>query len=128
TSVRFFFLAEGGIRDFHVTGVQTCALPISRIAAGANEDDLEWTRVLMKTLMECHGCTLYGNLPYQAVSFHYYTHSGSGINTEDATAFDENQFYDTMAYAADMERVIRGHVAVMDSYDPQNRVSLVCDE
>src|SRR5690606_39501342 len=24
----FFFEAEDGIRDFHVTGVQTCALPI----------------------------------------------------------------------------------------------------
>src|SRR5690606_41128085 len=28
--VYFFFQAEDGIRDFHVTGVQTCALPISR--------------------------------------------------------------------------------------------------
>src|SRR5690606_40847997 len=27
---RFFFQAEDGIRDFHVTGVQTCALPIFR--------------------------------------------------------------------------------------------------
>src|SRR5690606_32411857 len=27
----FFFQAEDGIRDFHVTGVQTCALPISSI-------------------------------------------------------------------------------------------------
>src|SRR5690606_39968027 len=26
--VFFFFQAEDGIRDFHVTGVQTCALPI----------------------------------------------------------------------------------------------------
>src|SRR5690606_40382453 len=29
SSRRFFFQAEDGIRDFHVTGVQTCALPIS---------------------------------------------------------------------------------------------------
>src|SRR5690606_40771824 len=28
--VIFFFQAEDGIRDFHVTGVQTCALPIYR--------------------------------------------------------------------------------------------------
>src|SRR5690606_40356744 len=27
----FFFQAEDGIRDFHVTGVQTCALPILRL-------------------------------------------------------------------------------------------------
>src|SRR5690606_38920680 len=29
----FFFQAEDGIRDFHVTGVQTCALPISTALA-----------------------------------------------------------------------------------------------
>src|SRR5690606_40412664 len=28
-STRFIFQEEDGIRDFHVTGVQTCALPIS---------------------------------------------------------------------------------------------------
>src|SRR5690606_40592758 len=27
-TICFFFQAEDGIRDFHVTGVQTCALPI----------------------------------------------------------------------------------------------------
>src|SRR5690606_39989272 len=31
----FFFQAEDGIRDFHVTGVQTCALPISPSAGPA---------------------------------------------------------------------------------------------
>src|SRR5437660_12910930 len=29
---RFFFQAEDGIRDGHVTGVQTCALPISALS------------------------------------------------------------------------------------------------
>src|SRR5690606_39593938 len=33
----FFFQAEDGIRDFHVTGVQTCALPISIIATVVGE-------------------------------------------------------------------------------------------
>src|SRR5204862_2544370 len=28
----FFFQAEDGIRDLYVTGVQTCALPISQIS------------------------------------------------------------------------------------------------
>src|SRR5690606_39542087 len=31
-TANFFFQAEDGIRDFHVTGVQTCALPISSVA------------------------------------------------------------------------------------------------
>src|SRR5690606_35166660 len=30
----FFFQAEDGIRDFHVTGVQTCALPIFQASFG----------------------------------------------------------------------------------------------
>src|SRR5690625_7333954 len=33
--VFFFFQAEDGIRDGHVTGVQTCALPISGATATA---------------------------------------------------------------------------------------------
>src|SRR2546422_3332816 len=32
----FFFQAEDGIRDVAVTGVQTCALPISRTEAGSS--------------------------------------------------------------------------------------------
>src|SRR5206468_8703314 len=36
----FFFQAEDGIRDLIVTGVQTCALPISRSGINADETDL----------------------------------------------------------------------------------------
>src|SRR5690606_40957030 len=32
----FFFQAEDGIRAFHVTGVQTCALPILRVVDANN--------------------------------------------------------------------------------------------
>src|SRR5256886_10651986 len=35
----FFFQAEDGIRDLTVTGVQTCALPISPWGAAINFDD-----------------------------------------------------------------------------------------
>src|SRR6266566_1543628 len=45
----FFFQAEDGIRDYKVTGVQTCALPIwrscqERKAAGAASD---WTPITL---------------------------------------------------------------------------------
>src|SRR5437762_436464 len=36
-SICFFFQAEDGIRDTSVTGVQTCALPISRALARVDE-------------------------------------------------------------------------------------------
>src|SRR5690606_39875490 len=48
-----FFQAEDGIRDFHVTGVQTCALPISDGDAGEagelqgeeGEGQADWEKV-----------------------------------------------------------------------------------
>src|SRR5437868_10766133 len=47
---RFFFQAEDGIRDGHVTGVQTCALPIySGVARRRFLDDLaKWNEVEIK--------------------------------------------------------------------------------
>src|SRR6266511_3788957 len=42
----FFFQAEDGIRDFHVTGVQTCALPISSTCLR------RWVRRPCRTLAE----------------------------------------------------------------------------
>src|SRR5204862_1713520 len=36
----FFFQAEDGIRDLYVTGVQTCALPISMMRSAASGVDL----------------------------------------------------------------------------------------
>src|SRR6202044_2516205 len=38
----FFFQAEDGIRDFHVTGVQTCALPILNAALGRSLRARAW--------------------------------------------------------------------------------------
>src|SRR5690606_40673067 len=42
----FFFQAEDGIRDFHVTGVQTCALPISFASLGA------WTVMVSAAILD----------------------------------------------------------------------------
>src|SRR5438270_12694421 len=40
----FFFQAEDGIRDLTVTGVQTCALPISAPLSGKSRDANSLTR------------------------------------------------------------------------------------
>src|SRR5258707_7832305 len=41
TNFFFFFQAEDGIRDIGVTGVQTCALPISRLGRGQGRPRLD---------------------------------------------------------------------------------------
>src|SRR5437660_1023276 len=50
----FFFQAEDGIRDGHVTGVQTCALPISSIRPWASRNAYhgEWICDLAQGLIE----------------------------------------------------------------------------
>src|SRR5690606_40397430 len=42
----FFFQAEDGIRDFHVTGVQTCALPISYFNKTIQAAQDNWRKVV----------------------------------------------------------------------------------
>src|SRR5256885_14732250 len=40
----FFFQAEDGIRDYKVTGVQTCALPIYELAGFTKTSDIEYVK------------------------------------------------------------------------------------
>src|SRR5699024_11361856 len=42
----FFCQAEDGIRDRNVTGVQTCALPISLIYKKKGGDNMEWLKLI----------------------------------------------------------------------------------
>src|SRR5699024_11911294 len=52
----FFFQAEDGIRDRNVTGVQTCALPISPVLSATRTRDSCWiTRVLLDLDSMCAG-------------------------------------------------------------------------
>src|SRR5690606_29899500 len=50
----FFFQAEDGIRDFHVTGVQTCALPISEALAPVELDERQQALVPAKLDVTLH--------------------------------------------------------------------------
>src|SRR5256885_8966406 len=46
----FFFQAEDGIRDYKVTGVQTCALPIYEMRTGSRSQllgDFEWRGLIV---------------------------------------------------------------------------------
>src|SRR2546427_7745004 len=56
TSLRlfFFFQAEDGIRDLTVTGVQTCALPISLYRTQGAINPLELRRTILKYLPDDH--------------------------------------------------------------------------
>ncbi|GAA3051417.1 MULTISPECIES: alpha-N-arabinofuranosidase [Actinomycetes] len=98
-----------------------------RVAAGGNEADYAWTEVLMKQLASGLGDPAPRDL-YQAISFHYYTMSGSWMDKGSATEFTDREYWATMARAHRVGELIAGHAAVMDAYDPTKKVGLALDE
>jgi alpha-N-arabinofuranosidase len=98
-----------------------------RIAAGAADDDVKWTRTLMEAL-NCIGCQREPKNTFQAVSFHYYTLTGPWEQKGSATAFSTDEYYITMSKAQEVERVLQAHATIMDAYDPGKKVGLVLDE
>src|SRR5690625_7277610 len=67
----FFFQAEDGIRDGHVTGVQTCALPIYRKSAsfvpaqGADHPLNNWQRA--RALTATYRVDIFGHMDTKRV-------------------------------------------------------------
>jgi alpha-L-arabinofuranosidase len=89
-----------------------------RIASGASDDDYHWTETLMK------------NIPHkmlEAIAVHHYSVI-DWSNKSAATGFNEGEYFKTMTQALFMEELMQKHIAIMDKYDPQNKVALFVDE
>src|SRR5690606_39959391 len=70
----FFFQAEDGIRDFHVTGVQTCALPIFHRARWRPSGEFEPACTIIQLVPEpAHKKLRFGvrELPIDVYIFRY---------------------------------------------------------
>ncbi len=89
-----------------------------RIASGASSSDYNWTETLMKNIP---------NRMIEAIALHHYSvidwnKKGSAVG------FDESTYFKTMQKALQMEELIVKHTAIMDKYDPDNKVALFVDE
>lgn len=92
---------------------------IQKIASGANEDDYNWTEVLMSKAGQ----------QLQGFSLHFYTlPTGKWERKGSATAFGEDEWYSTLVRTLRMDELIQKHSAIMNKYDPQMRVGLMVDE
>lgn len=89
-----------------------------KIACGPSDADVAWTEVLMKNAAFC----------MDGLSLHSYTIPGGWNNKNRATEFTREDYFETLALSADIERKIRLHAAVMDRYDPEKRIGLIMDE
>jgi alpha-N-arabinofuranosidase len=99
---------------------------ICRVAGGGLENDFAWTDLLMKRDVDRrkHG----GDL-MSGISLHYYTlPTGDWSKKGSATVFTEKDWFNTLRRTLRMEELVAKHSAVMDKYDPTNRVGLVVDE
>ncbi len=91
---------------------------IYKIACGPNGGDYDWTETVMKI---AGGYT-------NAITLHHYTMSNTWEDKGYATGFTRDEWYQTLSNTLVMEDLIRGHLAVMDRYDPKQKVALIVDE
>jgi alpha-N-arabinofuranosidase len=97
--------------------------PIYKIACGANAGDYHWTDKVLETTFD------HGNGYMNGMSLHYYTlPTGDWKNKGSALEFDEKDWYRTLKATMKMEELIKGHVAIMDQYDPDAKIGMVIDE
>lgn len=92
---------------------------IYRIACGASDGDIHWTKVMMERAAE----------HMDGLSLHHYSNMVHAPDlSAKATVFTPAEYYAILRSAADMEELLVSHSAVMDQYDPDKRVALIVDE
>jgi alpha-N-arabinofuranosidase len=89
-----------------------------KIACGPYADDLHWTDVLMRETQP--------RKLMHAMGMHFYC--GSGRDKQPATQFDEEDWYFLLRTALRMDELLTRQIAVMDRYDPDDRVGMLVDE
>ncbi len=95
---------------------------LALIASGPNGDDVNWTRRFFQALTEYDKNALKNLYGW---STHYYCGTtGKG----DAVDFTEQDWYQLLAKAIRMERIIEDHWQAMGEIDREHRVKLVIDE
>ena len=106
------------IRNYAVMGkVNWWEAPdILRVAGGANAEHTDWLETLMRSVPSSL---------MRGVSVHCYVKPGDESN---GTRFSDESWYQTAANTLAKEEAFLRNIAVMDRYDPENRVAMVVDE
>lgn len=91
---------------------------LMRIASGASDADYNWTETLMKNIPR----SMLGGVAMHHYSVIEWNKKG------DAVDFTEGQYFTTMKEALKMDELITKHGAIMDKYDPEQKIALVVDE
>ena len=99
---------------------------IQKICCGANVDDYEWTREVLKTCFNHSLPQFHGFM--DGLSLHYYVHPEGWEIKGSATDFDDKVWYKTLNKALFMDELISRHATIMDEYDPKKEIAMIVDE
>lgn len=92
---------------------------IKRIACGPNAGDYHWSKVVTDKVKH-HA---------DALSLHYYTlPTGKWDHKGSATVFDKNEYNSTICKAYYIDELIKNHLAMMQSVQPNGNLKLIVDE
>ena len=97
-----------------------CWVPY-RIAGGGGNDDYEWTETLMEKTEDNKNLI-------QGLSYHHYTVAHNWEEKGSAIDFAAGDWDLTIRKNMEVETMLKKHLAIMDKYDPENRVALIADE
>lgn len=90
-----------------------------KVASGASDYDYEWTETMMKNVGD----------RMRGLSLHYYTCYTWNGSKGSATSFNSDQYYWAVAKCGvGVQEVLDKQIAIMDKYDPKNKVDLLLDE
>lgn len=99
------------------TWLPTYGKELRLIACGPSGNDTEWTRRFFAKYSDYSPAPIHGWAP------HYYCGTAGS-----ALEFNENQWYELLARAAEMEKLIEDQWAALAERDPAHRIKLVIDE
>jgi alpha-N-arabinofuranosidase len=89
-----------------------------KVASGSSGDDMDWTRVCMQNIGD----------QMNGLSLHYYTVKGWRGSKGSATEFNTEEYFSTLQRCLRIESLLQRHIAIMDEWDPENRIGLMVDE
>jgi len=92
-----------------------------KIASGSYGDEYDWTETLMKKV---------GDRPnlMKGLSLHHYTVAHTWEKKGSAIDFTIEDWFLTIRKNMEVDGFVKNHIAIMDKYDPENRISLMVDE
>ena len=97
------------------TWVPSFGVDLSFIAAGPNNDDVDWTRRFFEQIFA--GQHAYHNSHFWGWSIHHYSRVPHG----DALRFGPEQWYELLGSGDEMEKIILDNWAIMGEYDKSPR-------